>query len=432
MSGPQVRIIPRDSHPISRKQLSPSALKVMYRLENSGYKAYLVGGCIRDLLLGIQPKDFDIATDAHPEQVHKLFSNSRLIGRRFKLVHVLFGREIIEVATFRGSNEGSHAQQQTSDGMLTRDNVYGTIEEDAARRDFTANALYYSATDFNIYDYSGALDDIEQNTLRLIGNPDERYREDPVRMLRALRFSEKLNFDIEQAAEDKIYEHASLMSNVAPARLFDEVIKLFVSGHGRDIFKRLYETKLFHTMFPSVAHVLDKDKSQVSIQFIEAALNNTDKRILQDKPITPAFLYASLLWPEVRRIWEHKVQIEGLSDFPALQQAGHTAIENQLPSVMIPKRFILMMREIWEMQIRLAKNTSRRASQLVTHPRFRAGYDFLLLREQAGELSPGLGAWWTNYQKTNPPPEKPKHTRTTKRRPSRHRKAPNNDSRNSS
>ena len=208
MAALPVRITPRDQHPVSRKNISPSALKVMYRLENSGFKAYLVGGGIRDLLLGIQPKDFDIATDAHPEQVHKLFSNSRLIGRRFKLVHVLFGREVIEVATFRSGSENENAaQQQTSEGMLTRDNVYGTIEEDAMRRDFTANALYYSATDFNIYDYSNALADIEEKTLRLIGDPDERYREDPVRMLRAIRFSEKLGFKLSTMPSKKFMNY---------------------------------------------------------------------------------------------------------------------------------------------------------------------------------------------------------------------------------
>jgi len=425
-----VRIIPRDEHPVSRKNISPSALKVMYRLENAGFKAYLVGGCIRDLLLGIQPKDFDIATDAHPEQVHKLFSNSRLIGRRFKLVHVLFGREVIEVATFRGSSESSAAQQQTSEGMLTRDNVYGTIEEDAIRRDFTANALYYSATDFQIYDYCSALADIEAKTLRLIGEPEERYREDPVRMLRAVRFAEKLNFDIEERAERKISELSYLMSSVAAARLFDEIIKLFVSGSGLKIFDRLFENGLFNAMFPIVHHAITHNAQGHYLAFVKAALKNTDKRIAQEKPITPAFLYASLLWPEVHRLWQQKMS-EGLSEFPALQQASHQAVEAQLANVMIPKRFILQMREIWEMQIRLVKNNSRRAAQLVTHPRFRAGYDFLLLREQSEEIEPGLGQWWTQYQVENPvasasrgrphgnkrpsPRRRPNNRRTTKR-----------------
>jgi len=414
MASTPVRIVARDHHPVSRKLISPNALKVIYRLEKSGFKAYLVGGCIRDILLGIQPKDFDIATDAHPEQVNKLFSNSRLIGRRFKLVHVLFGREVIEVATFRGSSDHATAKQQTSEGMLTRDNVYGTIEEDAARRDFTANALYYSATDFCIYDYTNALSDIEQRTLKLIGHPDDRYREDPVRMLRAIRFAEKLDFEIEEDAETNITELSHLMSLVAPARLFDEVIKLFVSGYGVHIFKRLQQHGLFKVMFPAVAHALDQDSSGTYEAFLLASLRNTDKRIRSNKPITPAFLYASLLWPDVHRAWQQKMN-EGLSDFPALQQAGHQAIESQLPSVMIPKRFILMMREIWEMQIRLTKNSGRRAAQLITHPRFRAGYDFLLLREQANEISPGLGAWWTQYQVENPVPE------TRPRRPQNNR-----------
>ena len=424
MAALPVRITPRDQHPVSRKNISPSALKVMYRLENSGFKAFLVGGGIRDLLLGIQPKDFDIATDAHPEQVHKLFSNSRLIGRRFKLVHVLFGREVIEVATFRSGSENENAaQQQTSEGMLTRDNVYGTIEEDAMRRDFTANALYYSATDFNIYDYSNALADIEEKTLRLIGDPEERYREDPVRMLRAIRFSEKLSFQIEHDAEQKIHELSHLMSLVAPARLFEEVIKLFTSGYGAAIFERIYENGLFSAMFPSVAHTLEKAESDCHIDFIRASLVNTDKRIAQEKPITPAFLYAALLWPEVLRLWQQKLD-EGLSDFPALQQAGHIAIESQLSHVMIPKRFILMMREIWEMQIRLEKNSSRKAAQLITHPRFRAGYDFLLLREASKEITPGLGAWWTRYQKENPPPPQPARRKSGPRKRSNSSRPP--------
>lgn len=428
MPGLPVRIIPRDDHSISRKNISPSALKVMYRLENAGFKAYLVGGCIRDLLLGIQPKDFDIATDAHPEQVHKLFSNSRLIGRRFKLVHVLFGREMIEVATFRGSNNDSAAQQQTAEGMLTRDNVYGTIEEDAVRRDFTANALYYSATDFKIYDFCDSLNDISKKTLRLIGDPEERYREDPVRMLRAMRFAEKLQFSIETQAEDKIHELSHLMSMVAPARLFDEVIKLFVSGYGENLFERLLDNGLFKAMFPAVEHTLDRSEHDRYHDFIYAALANTDRRIQQEKPITPAFLYAALLWPEVHRLW-HKKLAEGLSDFPALQQAGHLAIESQLPHVMIPKRFILMMREIWEMQIRLSKNNERKALVLITQPRFRAGYDFLLLREQSGEIRSGLGEWWTQFQVKHPVPvdarRKPSGPRKDgPRKRSNHRRGP--------
>lgn len=393
----------------------------MYRLENAGFKAFLVGGCIRDLLLGIQPKDFDIATDAHPEQVHKLFSNSRLIGRRFKLVHVLFGREVIEVATFRGSNESSAAQQQTAEGMLTRDNVYGTVEEDAIRRDFTANALYYSATDFKIYDYCDALRDIEAKTLRLIGDPEERYREDPVRMLRAVRFAEKLQFKIESNAEHSISDLSHLMSLVAPARLFDEVIKLFVSGFGLKIFERLLNNGLFNAMFPAVNHAIERDQDGHYLTFIRAALDNTDQRIAQDKPITPAFLYASLLWPEVHRLWQQKMA-EGLSEFPALQQASHQAVETQLSNVMIPKRFILMMREIWEMQIRLGKNNSRRAAQLVTHPRFRAGYDFLLLRERSKEIEAGLGDWWTAYQSENPIPSPPRNRPPGNKRPSSRRR----------
>jgi len=412
MSQLTAHIIPRDEHPVSRKNISPSALKVMYRLENAGFKAFLVGGAVRDMLLGIQPKDFDIATNAHPEQVHKLFSNSRLIGRRFKLVHILFGREIIEVATFRSSGE----QLQNDQGMLVRDNVYGDIEEDVVRRDFTTNALYYSATDFAIYDYVDALKDIENRQLKLIGIPEERYREDPVRMLRAVRFAAKLDFAIETQAEEKITELAHLMQMVAPARLFDEIIKLFVSGKGGRIYQYLKHHKLFDSLFPHVADTLRNNaQSAYYDAFITAGLVNTDKRIQVDKPVTPAFMYAVLLWPEVHRIWQQKIS-EGTSEFPAMQQAGYEATQAQLPFIMITKRFLLMMKEIWEMQLRLTKNNERRAKQLIHNPRFRAGYDFLLLREQAGEQLEGLGEWWTHFQESNPVPKSSTKSRTGKER----------------
>lgn len=425
-------VIPRDQHVVSRKLISPNALKVISRLNSSGYDAFLVGGGVRDILLGGHPKDFDIATNAHPEQVHALFRNSRLIGRRFKLVHILFGREIIEVATFRGgAPEESKHQQQSDQGMLIRDNVYGTLEDDALRRDFTVNALYYSPRDFAVYDFLGAMDDIRKQNLRLIGAPETRYREDPVRMLRALRFKAKLGFSIEQKAEQAIRDHAELIENVAAARLFDEMVKLFVSGAGTEIFEDLVSFGLFDYLFPAVAYTLQNDQMKSFYRgFIIAGLKNTDTRVKADKPVTPAFLYAVLLWPEVERFW-HQHMNEGIPEFPALQQAGQKAIQEQLAFISIPKRFSLMMKEIWEFQIRLKKTRGRSPQQLVQHKRFRAAYDFLLLRELAGQDLDGLGDWWTEFQKKHPaPPPSERHQNDPDNKPKRSRRPRNRKPRN--
>jgi poly(A) polymerase len=424
------RIIPRDHHSISRKQISPMALKVLYRLKDAGYESYLVGGGVRDLLLNISPKDFDIATHAHPEEVHKLFHNSRLIGRRFKLVHVLFGREIIEVATFRGNHAKSDAElvsltqsnksrrhtskpkgrfdatvktAHSDEGMLLRDNVYGTVEEDALRRDFTVNALYYSIDDFTIHDFANGLEDIKSRTLRLIGDPETRYREDPVRMLRAIRFATKLNFKFDPSAEKPIADLASLLHNVPAARLFEEVLKLFMNGQALNNFNLLRRNRLFSALFPEVAHLLDDQSSPRQKQYIaliQQALSNTDERIQQQKPTTPAFLYAAFLWPAVLEEWE-TIQNEGIPPFPAMQQAAQRIIFKQTQATSIPKRFSFPMKEIWELQLRLPKHRKRKPELLAEHPRFRAAYDFLLLREQSGENLEQLGEWWTDYQQKN-------------------------------
>lgn len=427
---PTARIIPRDQHGVSRKLISENALKVIHRLNEKGYSAFLVGGSIRDIMLGEQPKDFDVSTDAHPEEVHRLFRNSRMIGRRFKIVHILFGREIIEVATFRGPAAKEHKEHKRSEeGMLLRDNNYGTLEDDVMRRDFTSNALYYSPKDFCVYDFVGGVEDIQAKTLRMIGEPEVRYPEDPVRMLRALRFKSKLGFSIESGAAQAIHEHSQLIENVAAARLFDEIIKLFVSGYGDQIFTDLIAYGLFTHLFPAVSHTLDSDERKTFyLKFIRAGLQNTDKRIRQDKPITPAFLYAVLLWPEVDRIWRNKVA-QGASDFPALQEAAHIAVQQQLPSITIPKRFSLMMKEIWEFQIRLTRTRGKAPKQLLTHKRFRAAYDFLLLRERAGEDLNELGQWWTQFQAQHPElvgsaKDKPERKPSSNRRRPRRGKGP--------
>lgn len=392
------RIIPRAEHPISRQHISDAALKVLYRLDGAGFGAFLVGGSIRDALLGKMPKDFDVATDATPEQVRELFRNSRLIGRRFRIVHVRFGREIIEVTTFRGKPQDEHADhisRQSDAGLLLRDNVWGSIEEDALRRDFTINALYYSIADFSLHDFADGIHDIETRTLRLIGDPATRYREDPVRMLRAVRFASKLDFTLDEAAETPIYEMAPLLLQIPPARLFDEVLKLFMAGYGLMTFRMLSHYGLFGMLFPEAEEAMADDSRAEDL--VEAALTNTDRRIADGRPVTPAFLLAAFLWaPVVTR--KAALENNGMPSVPAMQNAAQQVISRQLHHTSIPKRFGLPMRDIWELQERLAKRQGKRAFQTREHPRFRAAYDLLLLREQAGEIPQGLGDWWTAFQ----------------------------------
>lgn len=395
---PGLRIIPREEHPVSRKWFSDAALKVLYRLHNAGFEAYLVGGCIRDSLLGRIPKDFDVATNATPEEIRDLFRNSRIIGRRFRIVHVRFGREVIEVTTFRGrpgDDHGEHIAHQSEDGLLLRDNVWGNIEEDAMRRDFTVNALYYNIADFSIHDWADGVRDIESRTLRLIGDPETRYREDPVRMLRAIRFAAKLGFTLAPETEAPVRERAPLLLQIPPARLFDETLKLFLGGHAVETFHALRDYGLFCMLFP------EADEAMAELPWAEAliefALASTDTRIREERPVTPAFLFAALLWPGVTQRME-TLQAEGMPPIPALQAASQQAVSRQLQHISIPKRFSLPMRDIWDLQQRLPKRRGNRAFQTREHPRFRAAYDFLLLREQAGEIEPGLGHWWTAFQ----------------------------------
>ncbi|TNF35852.1 MAG: polynucleotide adenylyltransferase PcnB [Gammaproteobacteria bacterium] len=399
---PQPRIIPRPEHGISRKDISPEALKVLYRLNDAGFDAYLVGGGVRDLLLGGHPKDFDVATNATPEEVRELFRNSRIVGRRFRIAHVQFGRNVIEVTTFRASHdsaeEGTHHAVQADSGMLLRDNVFGSIAEDALRRDFTINALYYSIRDFSLWDFTGALEDLENRRLRIIGDPATRYREDPVRILRALRFAAKLGFTLEPATAAPISTLKSMLENIAPARLFDEILKLFMSGHGVATWQQVTHHDVLRHLMPATAHAIAQGPAWVSA-LIEQALANTDQRIAEDKPVTPAFLYASLLWPAVAL--RMAALQETLPPMDAYRRAADEVLHQQLRHITIPKRFSLPMREIWDMQWRLARRTPKSAATLLTNPRFRAGYDFLLLRESAGELPAGLGDWWTEFQQAN-------------------------------
>ncbi|WP_235937759.1 polynucleotide adenylyltransferase PcnB [Marinobacter caseinilyticus] len=397
------QVIPRDQHTVSRSILSEPSKKVLNRLNNAGFEAYLVGGGVRDIMLGERPKDFDIATNATPEEVHDLFRNSRLIGRRFRIVHVLFGREVIEVTTFRGNaadadDDTDADDRKTSEhGQLLRDNVYGNLEDDAIRRDFTINALYYCIKDFSVVDFANGIKDLENRQLRLIGDPETRYREDPVRMLRAVRFAAKLDFDIEPKTEAPIAEQAHLLTHIPSARLFEEVLKLFSAGYGEASYNRLREYGLLAYLFPETARALDAGEPDA---LIVQALQNTDRRLQQGKSVTPYFLYAAMLWPALQVEWR-KRQDDGEPVQPALHQSIAKVIGRQVQATAIPKRFSGPMKEIWEMQMRLPRRQGKRAYVTLEHPRFRAAYDFLLVREAAGEIEPGLGQWWTDFQEAD-------------------------------
>ncbi|MGI8739006.1 MAG: polynucleotide adenylyltransferase PcnB [Gammaproteobacteria bacterium] len=395
---PNPAIIPRAEHRVSRADVNEYALKVLYRLKDAGFEAYLVGGGVRDLLLGREPKDFDIATSARPDDVRALFRNCRLIGRRFRMAHVHFGRYIIEVATFRALLEGEDAgETQLRDGRIVRDNVYGTIGQDAWRRDFTVNALYYSICDFSVVDYTGGMADLAAGVLRPIGDAAERYREDPVRMLRAVRFAAKLGFRIHAEAEAPIRELGSLLESVPAARLFDEVLKMFHGGYAHPTFELLRHYGLLSYLFPMTELALTKEDGGFPLTFVARALENTDLRINDNKPATPSFLYGVLLWEPVReRLLRYMEQ--GLSEIDALQRAADEVVAAQLRRTSLPRRFSVPMREIWQMQPRFRQRQGKRPLRLLGHPRFRAAYDFMCLRAAAGEASQEDCQWWTDLQ----------------------------------
>ncbi|MFW2373402.1 MAG: polynucleotide adenylyltransferase PcnB [Gammaproteobacteria bacterium] len=393
-------IIPRAEHRISRDNIDDNALKVLYRLHRAGYRALLVGGSVRDLLLNHVPKDFDIATDAHPEQVKRLFSNCRLIGRRFRLAHVFFGREVIEVATFRASHSKDDENRlHTDSGRILHDNEYGGIEDDVWRRDFTVNALYYDIADYSVVDYTGAMVDIEQRMLRMIGDPETRYREDPVRMLRAVRFAAKLGFSIHPGSEQPIYELGALLQDIPAARLYEEILKLFHSGHAVACLELLEKYQLLQYLFPLGAESLAQDAGTFH-HFLSAALHSTDQRVQKDMPITPAFLFAAMLWQPVQQKAEH--YRETIPSSLAMQNAMSDVISDQVRITSIPRRFSTVIRDIWHMQHRFNYRHGRRAQGLLAHPKFRAAYDFYCLRHQAGELEGDGCDWWTRLQTLSP------------------------------
>ncbi len=406
----KARIVERDEHTISRKYISDNALKVLSKLRTGNFDAYLVGGCVRDILLGNKPKDFDVATNATPEEIRSLFKNALIIGRRFKIVHIRFGREIIEVTTFRGNHdpniqqEGKHSRKSLKDsssarssaGMILRDNVYGTIDEDADRRDFTINALYYTLDQFRILDFCNGLDDLNNGLIRMIGDPEARYREDPVRMLRAMRFAAKLQFEIEPKTLNPINELAHLLESISPARLFDETIKLLCGGNAVATFELIRNCELGYYLFEPTLHALTTCSVE-SARLLDLALENTDSRIAEDKSVTPAFLFAALLWP----VLQHQLALQKSSpnnDFQSFQIIANDVILKQLKYTAIPKRFTLVTKDIWIMQLRMSRKNRRSVENVFSHPKFRAAYDFVLLREASGEDLGGLGQWWTEYQ----------------------------------
>lgn len=449
------RIIPRSEHPVSRSNISPNALRVLYRLKEAGFQAFLVGGCVRDIIVGRHPKDFDVATDALPEEVRRLFRNCRLVGRRFRLAHIVYGRDIIEVATFRAASAPPPSEEpvptrsddeaelleeelasgdagdddddnvpaldehgdvdgnrdpnyrnaghrvQDDHGRLLRDNMYGSIDADVWRRDFTVNALYYNIADFSIWDYVGGLEDIHAKRLRLIGDVETRYREDPVRMLRAARFEAKLGFTIDEASAAPIERLRGLLSSVPPARLFDETAKLFLTGHGAESFRVLRARKLFAALFPAVDRYIDEHPGSLVEALLVQGLRNTDQRIEDDKPVTPTFLFALLLYGPIAAIIE-ALPAERWHDTHSILNACDQALREAQQRVSIPRRIALGVREMYALQPRLEGPRGRRALRLLEQPRFRAAYDMLMLRAAQGLASPEVAQWWTTLQAATP------------------------------
>ena len=380
-----------------KRDIDSNAIAVVERLTRAGYEAYLVGGAIRDLLMKQTPKDFDIATNATPQQIKKLFRQARIIGRRFKLVHIPFQRDIIEVSTFR-SHEPINTNIQTNDrGMLIEDNVYGTLEQDAWRRDFTANSLYYQVETGAIIDFTQGFRDIQQKRMCIIGEPNTRYHEDPVRMLRAVRFCAKLNFTIAPDTAAPITNLNHLLTHVSGSRLFDEMIKLYQSGHAYKVQKLLDQYGLFQQLFPLNAVLPKHYPMQV---FLDLALESTDTRVKARKPVNPAFLFAVILWFPMQ-VRAKMLQKSGIDPMPAFDQAYSQVISEQNKIIMIPKRHAQVIRDIWYLQTQFSKRSSSKVYHLFQHPRFRAAYDFFVLRALAHEESLDLAKWWTTFQEVD-------------------------------
>ncbi len=386
------RRVPRAKHGLARDSLSPGALKVCAVLRDAGHSAYVVGGAVRDLLLGIAPKDFDVATDARPEEVKPLFRRALVIGRRFRLVHVMLGGETVEVSTFRATD--LETAEKDEHGRVLRDNVFGLQEDDARRRDFSINALYYDPATEEIVDYHGGLADLKKRVLRVIGEPEARYREDPVRMLRAVRLAAKLGLTLDAATRAPIRRMASLIESVPPARVFDEMLKLLLSGHASACLRQLREVGLHKGVLPMLDVILEQPLGE---RFVTLALAQTDERVRTDRPVSPAFLFAALLWHEVLAAWKAR-RARNEPSYQALETAMDEVLETQCEKLAITRKLTATMREIWAMQPRFEARAGQRPYRLIEAERFRMGYDFLALRAASGEVSADLEAWWRAFQ----------------------------------
>ncbi len=393
----KLRVIPASAHNIRPEDLSDCALRVVRTLHEAGFKTYVVGGAVRDLLLEISPKDFDVATNATPDEVRRLIRRSRIIGRRFQIVHAICHDEVVEVSTFRGTANDDDKQQTDEHGRITRDNVFGSIEEDAARRDFTINALFYDPIRNEILDYFNGVADIRARRLRMIGDPPTRYREDPVRLLRAVRFSAKLGFDLDKTTRAPVKKMADLLLNVPESRLFEEVLKLLLSGHALSCIERLRAEGLHHDLLPLLDGILALPQGK---KFIEQALENTDQRIRDEKPVSPGFLFAALLWYPLIENWTAR-KAANERPMPALFEAMTDVLEAQRKSLAIPRRLDAVIKEIWALQPRFDQRSGQRPVRLLEHPRFRAAYDFMLLRADSGEVDQSVADWWTDFQQVD-------------------------------
>ncbi len=414
--------VPLEEHGIDLKLVDDNAIKVVKTLTDAGYEAYIVGGAVRDLLLGLRPKDFDVATNATPEQVKALFRRAFIIGRRFRIVHVVFGRgrehEVIEVSTFRAMLDASASEavagnEKTSKseladkhhavdaaGRVLRDNVWGPQIDDAARRDFTVNAMYYDPQKQIVVDYHGGIKDSKKKVLRMIGDPATRYREDPVRIIRVVRFAAKLGFTIDPKTRAPIQEMAALLDSVPASRTFDEMIKLLQTGHALASIEELRKQGLVGArsgVFPILDVVLaDANRHPERFKFVELALADTDRRVNEGKPVAPSFMLACMLWHDVLDRWE-KLKKKGEAPFPALQQSVDAVFDARIGDISGRGKLAADMREIWLMQPRFERRTGQGPYTLVQQPRFRAGFDFLRLRADAGEAPAELGTWWENF-----------------------------------
>jgi poly(A) polymerase len=417
------QVIPFELHGVAREQISYGAQKVTDGLQAAGYQAYVVGGAVRDLLLKCTPKDFDVATDATPEEVRRVFRRSRIIGRRFQIVHVMFGEEVVEVSTFRSLIEAEDAQTDEH-GRLLRDNQFGDQEQDAARRDFTANALFYDPATQEIHDFHNGYADTRKHLLRIIGDPEVRYREDPVRMLRAVRLSAKLGMKLDAATAAPIAGMKDLLDNVPQARLLDEVFKMLLSGHSVECIQQLRKMNLHHGLLPLLDVILEQPMGE---KFVMLALRNTDERISQEKTVSPAFLFAALLWHEVLAAWNLRVQ-QGERPVGAMHEAMDEVLGKQKAQLAIPHRHDAVMKEIWLLQQRFEQRAGQRPFRLLEQPRFRAGFDFLLLRCASGEVDDELGLWWDEFQDASDERRaemlQPEHAGDKKRRRRKPRRKP--------